>query len=446
MKIGFNAPPSSPLDQPGDRDLDKQGPLTHQGRPIQFGAEKETNMKSVGATTNFDHTATQNFLVSVIGEITPDLLHADAVQKPKEELDWTDLNDKGKSRYTLNFKATYGRWPIIKVTPNKDYSDLSIEPNGWMEVISSKFESIKDAKVFLQKFGWGHVHTSFMRGATPEVQRAQTAWMRNANLYMFLNALESRGAGNGTEDFWRFAIKGLSIPTEENLQLALEMFQNKTMRATPFSKHLHIGLRASGMYGEPNRIGFEARGGIQDEKERVLDSLLSGLVYGRWGAAPDRWGEDAFKLISEPTNFNAQGKTVPGQFSTLIEKHLAEHPIADLTPADAARLTRLVSSTQFYEGEAPAARLKAFDHRIATPLLELEKLSWLTDDERARVISARGGFIEGLARLDAQKGDRTPQQLAVDVSNLAAEWARSARLAGPFGRWLDGGERQHFFS
>src|SRR5262249_13783679 len=163
---------------------------------------------------------------------------------------------------------------------------------------------------------------SFMRGDPPEAQRAQVAWMRNANLFMWLDALERRGGGGNDGPCWRFAIKGLSIPTEEHLKLALEMIEGRTFTATPFSKHLHIGLRASGMYGDLNRIGFEARGGMDDEKKRVIDSLLVGLVHGRWGLGDDRFGEGDFRLISEETNERSQHQTVPQQFATLIERHL----------------------------------------------------------------------------------------------------------------------------
>ncbi|MCK6552886.1 hypothetical protein L6R52_44090, partial [Myxococcota bacterium] len=464
------APPPPPPPPPGNRPddagvqgaprvaaakanivADKQGPLKHLGAPVEFGAEKETNMKTMSAGDKLAPTEVQGFERALIqGKITPDMLVDGAKGKPVDQIQWADLNDKGKSAYSLAYSEKYStagktKWPIIRAQPQANFSKVDFEPNGWIEVISSKFDTIRDAKVFLDKFGWGHIHTTWMRGASPEVQGQQTTWMRNANLWMFLDALESRGASSGGEGFWRFAIKGLSIPTEDHLKLALDMIKGRNMTATAFSKHLHIGLRASGKYGDRNRIGFEARGGVEDQKRRVLDSLLNGLTQGQWGTQPAKYGDEQFKLISVG-NVDHQVSALPAEFRSLVAKHLQEHPVGDLKPADADRLYQLVAGATFYDGKTPAARINAFDQRGCTPLLEFEKLSWLTDAEKKRAVDARGKFIQSLADLDKRKAGMKPSQIGQAVADLVTAWSKDARLAEPFGRWLDGGERQKFFA
>jgi hypothetical protein len=409
--------------------------LTHLGQPVEFGAEKERSMRSIKP----GHTLDPTIIADVDGA-----------------RGWADLDDKGKCDYVLAYKDRRGKFPKIKVLPNPHFKEVSIEPNGWIEVISEKYDTLAKLKHFKEEYGWGHVHISWMRGAPNNVQRAQVAWMRNANLYMFLNGLEERGARNSSEPCWRFSIKGLSIPTEENLELALQMVQGRTFTATPFSKHLHIGLRASAtLYGDKNRIGFEARGGKEEEKAHVIDSLLNGLVHGRWGMNDDRFGEGAFRLVSEPTEFEHQYRKIPAEFATLIERHLRAHPSENVRPEEAEALREMVGSARFQGGlpdlpilklrkQEPPARLLGFDQRIATPLLNYEALGWLTDEERTRAITARGHFIEGLAKIAKKKAKKSSVELATAISDLAAAWAQEARLAGAFKRWLDGGEREIF--
>lgn len=431
--------------------IDRKGPLMHLGAPIELGAEKEENMRTVGPGDKLDHTAVSHFERGLLPEITEDMRKPSAAEKPADQIQWSDLNDKGKCAYMLAFRAKYGtedkaRWPSLRVTNTIDYSDLSFEPNGWIEVISSKFGSVRELEEFLNKFGWGHIHTSFMRGASTETQLRQVAWMRNANLYMFLNALETRGASGNGESFWRFAIKGLSLPTEDHLRLAQEMIKYKKMTATAFSKHLHIGMRASGKYGHPNRIGFETRGGSVDEKKRVLDSLLRGLVTDRWGAEDDIYGQGAFRMVSVG-NTQIQVHSLPVEFRDLIRQHLLEHPIEGLSGADADRLFEFVRSARFYDRpKAPAARLNEFDQRACTPLLQLERIRWLTDEERERVVNARAQFISSLAELEARKDTLKSTEVAQKTVDLIVAWAKAARLAGPFGRWIDGAAREQFFS
>lgn len=423
---------------------DKQGPLKHLGQPVEFGAEKESNMKSMEAGDKLQYTAAPNFRLGVV-QFSADMLTEAGQAKGANAIGWSDLNDKGKSAYVLGVHKQTGKWPKLTVVQNKEYSKLSIEPNGWIEVISSKFDTIRDARGFLDKFGWGHIHTSWMRGAAPEVQKQQVAWMRNANLYMFLGALEGRGASGNGETFWRFAIKGLSIPTQDHLDLAAKMIGGMNMTATAFSKHLHIGMRASGKYGSPQRIAFEARGGNADEKKRVVDSLLNGLTQERWGSAVDRHGEDDFELVHVGAT-EYQVKSLPHDFQKLIAEHLALLPVAGLTANDASRLYQMVASATFYAGEVPAARLNAFDQRACVPLLNYEAINWFTDDQRKRAIEARGWFIGALDNLDKNRANLKPHEFGQKVADLIVQWSKKAQLGEVFGAWLDGGQRQNFIS
>jgi hypothetical protein len=424
---------------------DKQGPLKHLGQPVEFGAEKESNMKSIDAGDKLQYTSAPNYRPGLM-QYTPEMLNEASRGKAADKIGWADLNDKGKSAYVLKFHAQTGKWPKLAVLPNSEYSKLSIEPNGWIEVISSKFDTIRDARGFLDKFGWGHIHTSWMRGAPPDVQKQQVAWMRNANLYMFLSALEGRGASGNGETFWRFAIKGLSIPTQDHLDLAAKMIGGLNMTATAFSKHLHMGMRASGKYGSPQRIAFEARGGNADEKKRVVDSLLNGLTQDRWGSAVDRHGEDDFELTHVGGNIEYQVKALPDDFRKLIAEHLSALPVNGLTAADASRLHNMVASATFYADKIPAARLNAFDQRACVPLLNYEAINWLSDGDRKRAIEARGWFIGALDELDKNRGNLAPHQLGQKVADLIEQWSKKAQLGEVFGKWLDGGERQKFIS
>ncbi|CAN0564700.1 unnamed protein product, partial [Laminaria digitata] len=52
--------------------------------------------------------------------------------------------------------------PVIRTTPNPDYSKIAWEKNGWIEVVSEPF-NLDGIQNFLNEYGWGHIHTSFMR-------------------------------------------------------------------------------------------------------------------------------------------------------------------------------------------------------------------------------------------------------------------------------------------
>jgi hypothetical protein len=246
------------------------GAITHRGSPIQFGGEKEFNLEGLSGN-KLEHTEPE--------ALKPELLAQIAGDKQ-----WAQLTDAEKARYSLEHKKLTGEFPVLRVKPNNDYVATDFEPNGWVEVISKRFDSPAEIRTFLDKFGWGHIHTSFMRGAPPEEQAQQVAWTCNANLYMFLSSLERRG---GT-DLWPFAIKGLSVPTEDHLEYFARILRGEELRTTAFSKHLMLNIRSGTKYGERNRIGGETRGGVQNEKERVLDSLLTGLTDGAWGRSPQK--------------------------------------------------------------------------------------------------------------------------------------------------------------
>jgi hypothetical protein len=429
------------------------GPVQHLGQPVEFGAEKENRPKPDGNA--FEHTTLVNFRPAGAAGLPAGSLKPAAAQKAVQDLTWADLTDAGKSAYYMaEDKAK--RKPILRALPNPDYADVSVEPDGWVEVISPKFDSVAAAEVFLSKWGWGHVHTSFVRGAPPEVQKQQVAWMNNACLYMMLSALERAGTDvmnkpgrlEAGDNRWYFAIKGLSIPTEDQLAHASNIIGGLNAKATPFSKHMMVNARA-GKYGHKDRIGFETRGGQKEEKKRVLDSLLNGLVNGKWGSAVQRWGEGEFRMPR--VNLGSTGnqvKSLPAEFKDFAAASLAEHPVPGLQPADAERLFRFVDGAQFFSaGARYEARLNKFDQRGCLPVLGFEKLPFLSEDEKARVIAARSTFLSRLSELEkSAAGKLPPERAAAEVASLIARWAHEVKLADVFGRWLDGGERSHFFT
>jgi hypothetical protein len=389
------------------------GAITHRGSPIQFGGEKEFNLEGLSGN-KLEHTEPE--------ALKPELLAQIAGDKQ-----WAQLTDAEKARYSLEHKKLTGEFPVLRVKPNNDYVATDFEPNGWVEVISKRFDSPAEIRTFLDKFGWGHIHTSFMRGAPPEEQAQQVAWTCNANLYMFLSSLERRG---GT-DLWPFAIKGLSVPTEDHLEYFARILRGEELRTTAFSKHLMLNIRSGTKYGERNRIGGETRGGVQNEKERVLDSLLTGLTDGAWGRSPQKWGEGNFKLVKVGSDAS-QVASLPRDFQTL----LGAHP-------DAAKLYTFVAQAQLLPNPQPA-RMQKFDQRACMPLLRYEELPWLSDAAKQRVVAARDRFIAGLAEA-SQKQYAGPTDSAQAIAGLIYRWAADARLAEELGGWLDGEKRQFHF-
>lgn len=413
------------------------------GSPIQTGAEKEYNPQKLGNEDRLDQTRPNNFDARLLGDVRPDLLKDGVQAKPANQVQWDDLNDKGKVEWATAYRQRQGKWPKIYAQPGADYSKIAFEPNGWVEVISNAFDDVDELAKFVDNYGWGHVHTSFMRGGGAEVVQNQVDWMRNANLWCFISSLADRGPSGNGEEHWRFSIKGLSIPTEQHLELASEILSHKTMNATAFSKHLIINARGSGSYGDRNRVGFETRGGTSKEKKQILDSLLDGLVNGVWGTPAE--GADGLKLMSLAPNEQKtdrkrrllQVDTVPREFATRITQHLEAHPIEGLDANAGQRLHRFVSDATFYAGGAKkAARLSGFDQRVGVPLLNYEDLPWLTDQDKAQAVTARGDFIKKLADLEQQGAD--PVARALQISRLVADWAKQSGLGPAFGRWIDG--------
>ena len=92
--------------------------------------------------------------------------------------------------------------------------------------------------------------------------------------------------------------------------------------------------------------------------------------------------------------------------------------------------------------------MNEFDQRGVTPLLNFEKLGWLSEPAKARLVEARFNFIKGLAAKEQEltaRGAR-PSEAAQAVSGLISTCAKEACLGEEFGTWLDGPERQSFLS
>jgi hypothetical protein len=422
--------------------------IKHLGRPVQFGGEKEFNLKSLkGGNEYLQHTqAPAGWNPGLLGQVTGDMV------KPGVKLDgqiqWADLNDKGKAQYALAFKARNNNFPVIKTTPNPDYSEIAWEKNGWIEVVSKPFD-LEGIQKFLNNYGWGHIHTSFMRGAPKAEQKQMLSWVQNANLYSFLNSLENRSFEVNGDAGWRFCIVGLSIPTVQHLERYERIFGGENLQATAFAKHTIINVRGNGkQYGDPNRIGMETRGGSQDEKVRMLNSLLGGLQGNGWGAHPMAPGDSAFRLpdvretgIKSPKYGQYQVKKLPQDFKNLIVEHLRAHPQAGITEADAQRMFDFVNRGQFFPTEV-AARLQSFDQRACVPLLKYEALPWLSDADKARAVEARSWFIGQLNELSKQ--NLNPRDTAIQSAQLMTDWGKHAKLADAFGKWLDGPNPQQY--
>ncbi len=405
------------------------GPLKHLGKPIELGAEKEYKLEALSYGNKLEHTRPVVF-------------------EPKYATGsktWEELDDRGKAAYILAYKKATGSHPVLQVKPNSDYAAADFEPNDWVEIISKKFDSVAQAKVFLDKYGWGHLHTSFMRGAGGKEQRLQISWARNANLFLFLASLERRSGGQA--DIWPFAIKGLSVPTEDHLAYYARILAGENLKTTAFSKHTMINLRGGQKYGETGRIGFEARGGSAEEKERVVDSLLVGLTTERWGRVPELWGATEFKLVTVG-NDTRQVASLPAEFETRLRQELALYGAGKKgpKPSDAGRLAALVRGARFFDSPMPA-RLNGFDQRACVPLLNFELLPWVGKGEKGRIMSARREFMAGLAELDdrLKKNPLPPKAVGEAIAGLILRWAKQAQLAEPFGAWLDGDKRVRHF-
>lgn len=419
--------------------------IKHQGRPVQFGGEKEFNLKSLGGDKDYlQHTRQPDqWQPNLLKNVTADMV------KPGVRVDgpvqWSDLNDKGKAQYALAYKAQSGKFPVIRTTPNTDYSKIAWEKNGWIEVVSEPFD-LEGIQGFLDEYGWGHVHTSFMRGAPKAEQDQMLAWVANANLYSFLNSLENRNFKVNGDEGWRFCITGLSIPTVQHMERYGQIFGGTNLQATAFAKHLLFNVRGNGkQYGDRNRIGVEARGGSQDEKKRILNSLLHGLQGGGWGAHPMPHNGSKFRLpdVREMPKKNAkyghyQVKRLPQDFKTLMLDHLKAHPVEGVSQADVQRIFDFVNSARFFDHDK-TARLEQFDQRACVPLLAYEELPWLDEASKDRAVKARGWFVQQMSELSKQ-GNLSPRDKAIRSAQVMTDWAKQARLGDAFGAWIDGAD------
>jgi len=414
--------------------------IKHQNRPIQFGGEKEFNLKSLNGDKGYlQHTRQpDNWQPNLLGQVGADMV------KPGVKVDgpvaWADLNDKGKAQYAIKYKEQHNKFPVIRTTPNPDYSKIAWEKNGWIEVVSEPF-NLDGIQNFLNEYGWGHIHTSFMRGADAPEQKKMLDWVGNANMYSFLNSLENRNFKVNGDEGWRFCIVGLSIPTVQHMERYGKIFSGTNLQATAFAKHTILNVRGNGkQYGDRNRIGMECRGGSKEEKTRIMNSLLHGLQGGGWGEVPDN---GAFRLpdVRETSKKNEryghyQVKKLPNDFKNLMLEHVREHG-GDVSEADVQGIFNFVNNAAFYEGKK-TARLNKFDQRACVPLLKYEALPWLGDAEKGRAIAARGSFIKKMAGLAKQ--NLSPREAAVQSAQAMTDWAKEADLSSAFGKWLDGAD------
>lgn len=403
-------------------------PLLHRGRPVQLGAEKELKLATLGDSEILAFTEPANPKGPIMRSIGASGVKRDALDNVERR--WNDFNDRGKAAYAMAHKAATGKYPLLRTLPNHDYASIAFEPNDWIELVSPRFDSVADARVFLDKFGWGHIHTSFMRGAPAAEQAQMLTWQAYANVYMFVASLERPRS----ETIWPFAIKGLSVPSAEHMDLYADILSGHFVQTTAFSKHTMLNLRSTKKYGEAGRIGYETRGGLQQEKARVLDSLLSALTTGQWGAAPADYASQPLRFVRNGQRA-LQVKTLPQDFATLLTD-------TGITQDDAEHVTRWARGLRFF-AEAPAARLNAFDQRACIPLYPYEMLPFLSDSERHRIVAARAAFVSTITDLA-----RAPQDAMTDAVRMAESivaWARASQLTQPLGRWLDGAERKRFF-
>lgn len=422
--------------------------IKYRGQPVQFGGEKEFNLKSLkGDKGHLEHTQQPvGWQPDLLGQVSADMVKPGVAAGPNVR--WADLNDKGKAQYALAHKARTGKFPVIKTTPNPDYKKIDFEPNGWIEVVSPPFD-IGGIQNFVDNYGWGHIHTSFMRGAPPAEQKQMLNWVANANLYSFLNSLEHRNFSVNGDDGWRFTVTGLSIPTEQHMERWGQILAGQNLKANPFGKHTIINVRGNGkQYGHRDRIGTEMRGGSKDEKVRIMNSQLSALSGNGWGAQPAAYDADGFRLASVPETPKGrtakygykQVKRLPRDFQTLMSDHIRAHPDCGVTEADAQRIFAFVDAARFHQGKK-ASRIDRFDQRACTPLLSYEGLPFLSDAERGRAVEARTWFLQQMSELSKQ-GNLSPRDKAIKSAELMTNWAKQAKLADAFGRWLDGPEPQ----
>jgi hypothetical protein len=408
--------------------------LQHRGHPVQVGAEKELGMKTLsGNLDRFDETDPVRWDPNLT-QFSADQLDPAARAKPKGQITWQDLNDSGKGAWITAYRERYGNDPEIRVSPNQpQYDRIDWEHTGELEVVSDVFNEVGKLNEFLDKFGWGHITTSFMRGVPREERNEMLSFVAISNLYVFIHGLEERGADGRGEKGWRFTIKPLGIPTEEHIKVFDSIF-DRNRKATAFSKHNQFNIRGNGKYGDPNRIAFELRGGDVDDKRRIQNALFNSLNESKWGKEPFQWGQEGgFRLVrlgvDVANNEPNQIAQLPRDFETLAAG------VPGVTAQTAQRVFNLVNNAQFHDGPKPA-RIQRFDQRAAIPLLPYDKLNFLDAATKQRVVRAQQSFVKTLDNLAKQ--NLGPKDAAERISDAIVTWAREARISEALGRWIDG--------
>lgn len=407
--------------------------ILHRGKPVQFGAEKEHKMKDLASSgaDRFDLTQPTRWEPGLV-QFSADMLDA-GVAKAGAALGWKDLNDNGKQAWITAYRAKYGGDPEITVDgADKKLDRIDWEHTGELEAVSDVFDQTKDLGNWLKEHGWGHITTSFMRGMPEQERKEMLSFLAIANLYIFTHGLETRGADSGGEKGWRFVIKPLGVPTEENMQVFNSIF-DKNRLATAFSKHNQVNIRGSGKYGDPNRIAFEVRAGSADEKARVQNAIFNSLKESQWGAAPFAWGAGKFRLARLGLNIAdkdpPQVKSLPADFRNLAAE------VKGVDAATAQRVYDFVANARFAD-EAKNARITQFDQRACVPLLAFGELPGYDAATKARLERAQQNFVRNLDRLAGQNLD--PKAAAGAISDAITAWAKEAQISDALGRWIDG--------
>ena len=151
------------------------GPIEYRGRPVELGAEKQYDLRKVVKEGDpkggqgpalFQHTRPVDWKPDLLAQLPGAQQRAAALGKAVDQLVWTDLaTDREKAEYILAHEAKYGECPALVVDPNPDYRGTGYDANDWIKINSGKFGSVDEARVFLERYGWGHIHTSFALGA-----------------------------------------------------------------------------------------------------------------------------------------------------------------------------------------------------------------------------------------------------------------------------------------
>lgn len=429
------------IERPGDQEVLKNGGPIRLSTEHEFTFTKMAKLKKPG--DRLGEIEVEGFHPDLIpATVDATGMRPEAAQKARNLLTWADLNDKGRALYLEAHKAAHGAYPALRPAEGSKLATVEYgAEEGTVRWTSGTLTSVGRTEALMKQHGWGPMSLSFVRGDAVEVCEQQVAWLRNANLYLIIAGLEARGAKGNGEEIWRFAVSENTLPTEENLAIALKVLNGANPKRTPFADNLQVSVHA----GKEDRAIVETRGGHEVEKARVLDSLMNGLANGVWGSFLERHGQGDFQL---PRLGEAKAQAgLPPAFEALVASQIAKHPEQRLKAETARQIAAYVGSAKFYAGEAPERRLNAFDQRACLPFLDYDRLPWLTADDKARVDAATTNLLAQLAQLSRPGAyEALPkEQLGLQITQLMVAWAQQAQLAEPFGRWLDGPVRRSFF-